>query len=129
MKNTYEKHHFFILNKGNNSGKPLEQPCPNCFVCFAENEEQKQQLYWLFYGLWQGSYFKPFLTGSVIPFIRLDDLKQVAELSLSKIELQPLLFNKNISMMQLLDEKSKVIHEQISLIKQAKKALMYQMLR
>lgn len=129
MNNTYEKNHFFILNKGNNSGKPLEQACPNCFVCFADNEEQKQQLYWLFYGLWQGAYFKPFLTGSVIPFIRLNDLKEVAELSLSKIELQSQQFSKNISMMQLLDEKSKVIQEQIKLIKYTKRALMYQVLK
>ena len=38
-------------------------------------------------------------------------------------------FNKNISMLQLLDDKSKVIMEQIKLIKQAKKALMYQVLK
>ena len=30
--------HFFILNKGNNSGKPLLAPCPNCFVIIAENQ-------------------------------------------------------------------------------------------
>ncbi|HEY1039514.1 MAG TPA: hypothetical protein VGF30_08930 [Bacteroidia bacterium] len=128
-KNTYQNPRFFILNKGNNSGKPMETPCPNCFVCLCKDEEEKQCLYWLFYGLWQGMYFNPFLTGSVISFIRLDDLKNVAETSLAKIELQPQQFNKNISMVQLLDEKAKVVQEQIKLIKQAKKALMYQVLK
>ena len=129
MQNTYTDAHFFILSKGNNSGKPLETPCPNCFVCLCKDEEEKQRLYWLFYGLWQGLYFHPFLTGSVIPFIRLDDLKNVAEIALSKIELQPQQFNKNISMVQLLNEKAKVVQEQIKLIKQAKRALMYQVLK
>lgn len=129
MRNAYNAPHFFILNKGSNSGKPLETPCPNCFVCLCHDEAEKQRLYWLFYGLWQGMYFHPFLTGSVISFIRLDDLKQVAKAALAKIELQPLQFDKNISMIQLLDEKGKVILEQIKLIKEAKKALMYQVLK
>lgn len=120
---------FYILNKGNNSGKPLDLPCPNCFVCICKDEEEKQQLYWLFYGLWQGLFFNPFISGSVIPYIRIDDVKQVAEMSLSKIELQPLQFDKNVSMVQLLNEKVKVIQEQIKLIKQAKRALMYQVLK
>lgn len=33
----------------NNSGKPLDAACPNCFVCICKTEEEKQQLYWLFY--------------------------------------------------------------------------------
>ncbi|MGQ0826958.1 MAG: DUF6943 family protein [Bacteroidota bacterium] len=129
MTRTYKEEHFFILSKGNNSGKPMDKPCPNCFVCLCKDEIEKRQLYWLFYGLWQGKYFNPFLTGSVIPFIRIDDLQKVAETALSKIELQPNQFSKNISMMQLLNEKSKVIMEQIKLIKKAKKALMYQVLK
>ena len=123
------KPHFFILSKGNNSGKPLDAACPNCFICICKTEEEKQQLYWLFYGLWQGSFFHSFLTGSVISFIRIDDLKKVAAMALEKISLQPEQFNKNISVLQLLEEKNKVIMEQVKLIKQAKKALMYQVLK
>ena len=123
------KPHFFILSKGNNSVKPLDTACPNCFVCICKTEEEKQQLYWLFYGLWQGSFFHPFLTGSVISFIRLDDLKKVAAMALEKITLRPEQFNKNFSVLQLLEEKNKAIMEQVKLIKQAKKALMYQVLK
>jgi hypothetical protein len=129
MNNTYSEAHFYILSKGNNSGKPLETSCPNCFVCLCKDEVEKQKLYWLFYGLWQGTFFHPFLTGSVIPFIRLNDLKKIANTALAKIELKPQQFDKNISMMKLLDEKTKVVQEQITLIKQAKKALMYQVLK
>lgn len=129
MHSTYSVAHFFILSKGNNSGKPLNAPCPNCFVCLCKDEAEKERLYWLFYGLWQGLYFHPFLTGSVIPFIRLNDLKQVAKTALSKNELQPQQFDKNITMVQLLNERAKVVQEQLKLIKQAKRALMYQVLK
>lgn len=50
-------------------------------------------------------------------------------MALEKITTNQEQFNKNISMLQLLDDKSKVIMEQIKLIKQAKKALMYQVLK
>lgn len=129
MRNTYAQPHFFILSKGNNSGKPLEKDCPNCFVCLCKDEEEKQRLYWLFYGLWQGMFFHPFLTGSVISFIRLDDLKQVATEALAKMELKPQEFDNNASVLQQLNKHANVITEQIKLIKQAKKALMYRVLK
>lgn len=123
------KPHFFILSKGNNSGKPLNIACPNCFICVCRTEEEKQQLFWLFYGLWQGSFFQPFMTGSVIPFIRINDVKMVAARALEKVAMQQEQFNKNLSLVQLLDDKSKTMMEQIKNIKQVKKALMYQVLK
>jgi hypothetical protein len=48
---------------------------------------------------------------------------------MSKIDLKPQQFEKNVSMIQLLNERSKLIQEQIKLIKEAKRALMYQVLK
>lgn len=127
MKNTYIENHFFILSKGLNAGKPLDKPCPNCFVLFAKSEEEKNKLYWLCFGLWQGNFFQPFLTGSVIPFIRLDDLKTVVIEALSKINSCE--FEKSISIMQGLQKHQENISKHLELIKQAKKSLMYKMLR
>lgn len=45
--------YFFILNKGNNSGKPLLEPCANCYILIAETKEEKEFYYWLCYALWQ----------------------------------------------------------------------------
>ena len=56
----YNMPHFFILNKGNNSGKPLLASCPNCFVIQCKCEEEKEQIYWLSYSLWQSKAFYPF---------------------------------------------------------------------
>jgi hypothetical protein len=73
---TYSEPHFFILNKGNHSGKPMNDPCPNCFVCICSSEEEKEMLYWLVMGLCQGRVFEQYLCGSVIPFVRINDVKK-----------------------------------------------------
>jgi hypothetical protein len=127
MKNIYKGNHFFILSKGLNAGKPLRKSCPNCFVLFAKSEKEKNQLYWLCFGLWQGDFFRPFLTGSVISFIRLDDLKTVINEALSKVNLTE--FEKSISVMQDLQKHQENISKQLELIRQAKKSLMYKVLR
>jgi hypothetical protein len=68
---------FFILSKGNNAGKPLQKPCPNCFVVTCEDHTERELLFWLCFVLWQAGTFRPFLCGSVIPFIRVRELKEV----------------------------------------------------
>ena len=67
--------HFFILNKGLNSGKPLYEPCPNCFVVIFSNNEDKESYYWLSYSLWKSKFWHQFLVGSVIPFLRIHEFK------------------------------------------------------
>jgi hypothetical protein len=52
MNRTYHENHFFILSKGNNAGRPQDQPCPNCFVVITESPKERQTLFWLCYGLW-----------------------------------------------------------------------------
>lgn len=68
-------HHFFILSKGLNSGRPQDQPCPNCFVAYCNDKDEREFFYWLSYALWQCGTFKIYLVGSVIPFLRISDLK------------------------------------------------------
>ena len=115
----------FILSKGNNAGKPMWQPCPNCFVFSAQNQTAQEEMYWLLYGLWQGSYFHPFISGSVIPFIRKRELCQVINLAFEKVQSKHDQFGRTVCTLQLLEAHSENIREQIKLIKQAKKALMY----
>ena len=69
--------HFFILNKGRNSGKPLQQECRNCFVFIADTPEECQHFFSLCYALWQGKCFHILLIGSVIEFIRIDEFSKL----------------------------------------------------
>lgn len=127
--NAYTENYFFILSKGLNSGKPLAAPCANCFVLFANSEEEKSKLYWICFGLWQGNFFHPFLTGSVIPFIRLDDLKSVINNAYEKAEMKNGEFQKSIETVRKLQLHQESISKQLQLIKQVKKALMYRVLK
>jgi hypothetical protein len=82
--NSYQQPHFFILNKGLNSGKPLKHPCPNCFVCLASNDEENEFLYWLSFGLWKSKSFHILLKGSVIPFVTIHETRKLIRESSTK---------------------------------------------
>tara|TARA_R110002050_G_scaffold192314_1_gene327254 strand:- start:598 stop:1002 length:405 start_codon:yes stop_codon:yes gene_type:complete len=87
-KRTYSNPHFFILNKGLNSGKPLENPCPNCFVIIATTKAKRESLYYLCLSLKVGQFFAYYLKGSVIPFIGISDAKKVIHTALQNYEAQ-----------------------------------------
>lgn len=85
---TYSAPHFFILNKGLNSGKPMDGPCPNCFVLTTQSQEQREQLFYLCLSLKIGKYFAYYLKGSVIPFICITDTKAVLKNAMQNYESQ-----------------------------------------
>ena len=66
---------IFILNRGKNAGKPLRQPCPNCFIIYCKDENEVENYYWTFYALWKHGFFHPYLCGSVIEMLRISELK------------------------------------------------------
>jgi hypothetical protein len=130
MENEYvNQNHFFILSKGNNAGKPLDLPCPNCFVLTARNLQEKEYYYWLCYGLWIGGFFRPVLTGSVISFIRIAELYQVICEAKSKVELRREALLNSVEILNKLSAHEENLFKQLQLIKQAKKALMYKVLK
>ena len=68
---------FFILSKGKNAGKPGLQPWTNSFVATASNTEMKEFYFWLTYGLFKAQSFKIFHRGSVIPFINVQETRDL----------------------------------------------------
>lgn len=82
---TYQQPHFFILNKGNNTGKPLPEYCANCFVFLADDDQDKDFHFYMFLGLWELRIFRPHLIGSVVPYIRLGDLVDLAEEAINTV--------------------------------------------
>lgn len=128
QKEEIRKPHFFILNKGNNSGKPLKAPCANCFVIQFQNETEKEQVYWLLYSLWQSKVFYPYLRGSVIPFVVLRDIKSCIMGSLEKMEANPAQFEKAVAALRSLETMEKQYKQNLLLISQAKRMLFYKYL-
>ncbi|TMI93028.1 MAG: restriction endonuclease subunit S [Bacteroidetes bacterium] len=70
-------HSFFILCKGCNAGKPGFQPWINSFIVVCPHEEYFNFYFWLIYGLWRDGKFKTRHRGSVIPFINLNDVRDL----------------------------------------------------
>jgi len=98
---------FFILNKGMNSGKPMEHPFPNCFTFNATDQAEKDLYYWICFGLWQSKSLHPYLNGSVIPFIHLRDLNQVINQASEKAQANPANFQKTVEALKILDQHEK----------------------
>ena len=111
---------FYILNKGNNAGKPLHHPCPNCFTCLASSQEEMELYYWLCFGLWQARAFRPYPIGSVIPFIRLDDLLQVLNHSGIRAESDPAAFRVLVNTLNLLQNREQLLRQNLELVSAAK---------
>jgi hypothetical protein len=125
----YQKPHFFILNKGDNSGKPLSESCPNCFVCLCQSEQEKENLYWILFALWQGRRFHQVLCGSVIPFIRKKELSNLIHQGQKYAIHFPDKVRKNIQALQLLQQKEKEYAKLTQSIKELKIVIGHQMIR
>lgn len=48
---------LYILNRGRNAGKPMLEPCPNCFILYCGNAEEVETYYWTFYAFWKHGFF------------------------------------------------------------------------
>ena len=123
--NQSQKPHFFALNKGMNSGKPLLQPCPNCFKIEAQNEEQKETLYWVSFALWKAKAFHPFLVGSVIPFIRIGDFSQLISEKLELVKASPAEFSATIEKLRFIELKEKQFLQNLQLIQELKRVYVH----
>ena len=121
----YTKPHLFVLNKGMNSGKPKKEPFTNSFVVIFEKEEDCESLFFIAYSLWQTKFWHPFLIGSVIPFLRLPDFKKEfnPQASLMMVEHEQHL--KNVAALKLLEKKEKQYKEDMMLINDLRKAILY----
>ena len=122
-------HCFYILCKGDNSGKPLDRPCPNCFVVICSNQTELDYIRVICYGLHQSRIFRQDLIGSCIQFIRIGCFKKrlfqaIREINGRESDLSKLvdafqkvqLFRKQIMEAYLLSE-SRLRHSIKSLIR------------
>ena len=118
----YDQPHFFILNKGLNSGKPLLNPCPNCYVCLADSTRNTDQLYWVAFALWKSKVLRRELKGSVIPFITIGDYKSQMLVHLKTALTQGVKFKKYVKSLQTLEKQEKQMQLTMELIQSARMA-------
>jgi len=125
----YSTPHFYILNKGLNSGKPLKKPCPNCFVVMCNSEKEKESLYWIVYSLHQGKRFQIALVGSVIPFIRKNDLIQIISAAIRSTNDKPKAIEKTVSSLLQLEQQEESYKRIQQSLKQLKQVLVHQLIK
>jgi len=125
VKNQSTQFEFYILCKGLNSGKPLETPCPNSFVCICKNQDEKDFYFWLLFGLWKAKHFHQLLTGSVIPFIRIDEFKKEVARQAEHVSKQHTAYTKTIDQIKLLEQKEKQLQQYLAIIQDVKRAKIY----
>jgi len=120
-KNQKSEFEFYALSKGLNNGKPLDVPCPNCFVISCRNAEELDVYRSLLFGLWQTKSFHQFLIGSVIPYIRIGDFKNFVSEQASHLKDKEKVFKNDIRKVKTLEQRERHIHEQLLLISELKR--------
>jgi hypothetical protein len=106
---------FYIQSKGLHAGRPLEKPIANCFVVYTDTP----LLYERVYSLFVGRFFEPHIGGSVVPFIRIDDVRHVITEALR----QENDFRKELQSIQQVDKMLQCLQEQMKLYKMMRLAL------
>ncbi len=71
----YGNPHFFVLNKGTNSGKPQKSSFANSFVLIFENAEDCENHFNIAFSLWSAKFWSQFLVGNAILFLKLEYFK------------------------------------------------------
>ena len=125
----YSKPHLFLLNKGMNSGKPQKTPFTNSFVIIFQNEEDCESLFFIAYSLWQTKFWHQHLVGSVIPFLRLNDFKKEFFVRSKVMMEEHEQHVKHIAALKLLEQKEKQFHENINLINDMRRVILYRYCR
>ena len=125
----YTKPHLFILNKGMNSGKPQNTPFTNSFVVIFEKEEDCESIFFVAYSLWQTKFWHPHLVGSVIPFLRLSNFKKEFNPQARLMMVEHEQHQKNVAALKLLEKKEKQYKEDMMLINDLRKAILYRYCR
>ena len=113
----YATTHFFILNKGQNCGKPLKTACPNCFVLLFDSESKAENYYWLAYSLWMSCYWHQFLIGSVIPYFRIDSFASEYQKKARRMLFDFDQHQKQVKALRLLEAHEEITRKQLYLIK------------
>ena len=64
----------YVLSRGQNSGKPLDASCPNCFQILAPDPLQARAVARI---LFESGRLRPHLIGTAIEFVRLHDYRNL----------------------------------------------------
>lgn len=120
----YAQPHFFVLNKGLNSGRPQNEPFTNSFVLIFQTEEQKEDVFWIAMSLCKSKFWHPYLKGSVIPFLTLFEFKKEFNPKVVRLLQEHEQHLKNVQALKLLQEQENHHNQNIHLINELRNAIL-----
>lgn len=125
----YNQPHFFILNKGLNSGKPFKHYVCNSFVFLADNNDERDFYYFMLLGIWELRLMRPHFKGSVIEYVRLGDVIDVLDETLNSVNTGNRSFADVQNSLLQIDALQSNLQLQLTYLMQLRKSLFYKYLR
>lgn len=121
----YQQPHFFILNKGLNSGKPFKHYVCNSFVFLADDQEERDFYYFMLLGLWELRLFRPYLKGTAVEYIRLGDIIDLMDETLNTVNVGERSFVGVQKSLAQIEATRSVLHKQLQYLMELRKSLFY----
>ncbi|MEI7486752.1 MAG: hypothetical protein WCJ72_04985 [Chryseobacterium sp.] len=116
---------FFIQSKGNYSGRPLKEPIPNCW----EVRTFRNVDFEILYIIYESKILNVFLRGSVIPFLSLEEYKNIITPILKNAIHENRIINLHYLQIRKIEENIKHQDKIKSLLFELKKSLSNQVYR
>lgn len=104
---------FFILSKGENSGKPGLQPWVNSFAVHCHSQQQFEFYFWLTYGLYKANHFKPMQKGTAVQYVNIKDVYVVLGQAAPAIEEHWHKYKKILEALELLEKSKTTLGQQL----------------
>ena len=79
--------------------------------------------------LWRIKFWHQFLIGSVIPYIRINDFAKNLTIKSNELMLDFEQHKKNVAALKLLEQKEKQFHENINLINDLRRVILYRYIK
>lgn len=93
------------------------------------SESEKESLYWIVYSLHQGKQFQIALVGSVIPFIRKNDLIKIINDAQKVTSHKPEAIKKTVSSLLQLEQQEENYKRIQNTLKQLRQVLVHQLIK
>lgn len=117
----YANPHYFVLNRGLNSGKPQKEPFANSFVVIFQNESDCENYFHVAYSLWLSKFWHQYLVGNAILFLRLEYFKEEFPVQAKRMMIEFEEHERKVAAIKLAKLREEQYHKNNALINQAKK--------
>ena len=107
---------FYIQSHGLNAGRPLREPKPNCWECRTKRSADFEILYIVF----ESRILENFIRGSVIPFIALNEYKNIIAPILQKAIHENRIINEHYLQLRKIEQQTANQEKIIKLLQEMK---------